>query len=318
MPDCDNNAAKDYVSAFVERPQCALCGSSQRQVHIGFRDIPVVRCSQCGFLYSSRVLSAAAAHEYYQDNFGSQRHLDGQRVNARTNAVALIQLINFRQVKSWLDIGCGYGFLLKWLLEQGIAAEGVELSSQEAEYARSAGLPVHGTLLSESGLPRNHYDVVSSFEVIEHISDPRTLLAEMAEYVRPGGFLLVMTDNFESAAVRELRGAFPKWIPHTHVSHFGPDTLRACIESIPGLVVEKEAAYTPWDVSGRHLLARFRSPMPDEEGFDLRATLSSEMNRAYKLFQLRYYLNPVWTRLTLGHSMKAGALMYALCRKQAV
>jgi hypothetical protein len=36
---------------------------------------------------------------YYQKNFGSQRHLEGQRVNARTNAVALGQLLDFGKVK---------------------------------------------------------------------------------------------------------------------------------------------------------------------------------------------------------------------------
>ena len=63
--------------------------------------------------------------DYYSRNFGSQRHLEGQRVNARTNGVVLQRLLDLKQVKSWLDIGCGYGFLLKWLAGQGIAAEGV-------------------------------------------------------------------------------------------------------------------------------------------------------------------------------------------------
>lgn len=283
---------------------------------MAFREIPVVRCTQCGFLYSSRVLSASALRQYYQENFGSQRHLEGQRVNARTNAAALRQLLDLKKVKSWLDVGCGYGFLLKWLQGCGIETHGVELSTQEAEYACAQGLSVRNALLAESNLPRDHYDVVSSFEVIEHIADPRALLAEMAEYVRPGGWLLVMTDNFESAVVKQLRGAFPKWIPHTHISHFAPNSLRACIQSVPGLTIEGEGAYTPWDLNGRRLLAGLRPPVRDEDSFHLQATLSNEMNRDYKLFHLRYYLNPIWTRLTLGRTMEEGALMYAVCRKR--
>src|SRR5580692_2057507 len=316
MSKLETASPRDISDALIERLQCPLCGGRERQTHLGFRDIPVVRCSRCGFLFSSRILSDAATRDYYQGNFGSQRHLDGQRVNARTNAVVLERLLDLSKVKSWLDIGCGYGFLLRWLVKHGIVAEGVELSTQEANYARAAGLSVHNSLLSEAGLPIDHFDVVSSFEVIEHIADPRALLAEMAHYVRPGGFLVVMTDNFESAAARKLRGAFPKWIPHSHVSHFGPESLRACIKGIRGLTIEQEAGYTPWDVSGRHLLAHVSPAVRDEEAFDLRATLSTEMNKHYKLFHLRYYSNPVWTRLTLGRKMESGALMYALCRKQ--
>ena len=176
-------------------------------------------------------------------------------------------------------------------------------------------MSVHNKSLSESGLPLNHFDVVSSFDVIEHVPDPRAFIAEMAGYVRPGGWLIVMTDNFESAPVRKLRGAFPKWIPHFHISHFGPQSMRACIASIPGIALGKEAGITPWDISGRQLLAHFRQEVPDEESFDLRATLSTEMHKNYKLFRLRYVANPLWARFRLGSRIDDGALMYALCRK---
>ena len=312
----------DYKGAaieFDERPRCALCGSAQRNVHRAFRDIPVVRCSECGFLYSSRMMNAETMQAYYRENFGSLRHLQGQVVNSRTNRVALERLLDLKKVKSWLDIGTGYGFLLKWLKEKrGIATVGVELSVQEADYAREKlGLEVHSKLLSESGLPRASFDVVSCFEVIEHISEPKAFLSELAEYVRPGGSLIVMTDNFESSCVRQLKGGFPKWIPHTHVSHFGPKSLRDCMNSVPGLELEKEASYTPWDLVGRQHVSAVRPPPPDEEAFDLRVALSTEMHKDYKLYQLRYYLNPLWTRINLHASLDGGALMYAVGRKQS-
>lgn len=316
MANAQSGAITEFSGALVDRRICALCGSSESEIHIGFRDIPVVRCRKCGFIYSSRVLSEEAASKYYEQNFGSQRHLEGQSVNARTNAVVLEQLLNLKSIKTWLDIGCGYGFLLRWLSDRGIHADGVELSHQEAEHAKAQGLRVHNTFLSQSGLQKNHFDVVSSFEVIEHISAPRAFLAEMAEYVKPGGYLVVMTDNFESAAARKLQAGFPKWIPHSHISHFGPESLRNCIAGIPGLTIEKEAAYTPWDVSGRQLLAHFKSPVPAENAFDLRATLSTEMHKDYKLYRLRYLTNPIWTRLNMTRRMEGGAQMYALCRKR--
>jgi len=295
------------------------CGSKERTTHRAFRDIPVVRCAHCGFLYSSRIMSAESMEAYYRENFGSQRHLQGQIVNARTNGIALARLLDLKNVSSWLDIGTGYGFLLKWLKEKwGIAAEGIELSSQEAAYAREMlGQKVHCKLLSQSGLLKERFDVVSCFEVIEHIPEPKAFVKEMADYIRPGGWLIVMTDNFESTAVHELKGSFPKWIPHTHVSHFGPGSLRACVNSVPGLKVEKEASYTPWDLLGRQYLSAVRPPAPDDQAYDVRTALSTEMQRAYKLYQLRYILNPLWTRINLRRSLDGGALMYAVSRKQA-
>jgi 2-polyprenyl-3-methyl-5-hydroxy-6-metoxy-1,4-benzoquinol methylase len=307
----------DAAAIFAERTKCALCGSAKSTVHRNFREIPVLRCTECGFLYSGRVMDAEATRAYYQDNFGSKRHFEGQRVNARTNAAALKRLLDFGKVRSWLDVGTGYGFLLEWLQRaHGIAGEGVELSLQEAEHARGRlGLKIHDSL-SGVGVPRARFDVVSCFEVIEHISEPVPFLQALAEYVRPGGALIVMTDNFESRVARKLKGSFPKWIPHSHVSHFGPESLRACLAQVPGLEIEKEASYTPWDLVGREWVSAVRAPTPDDRAFDVHEALSTEMRRNYKLFRLRYYISPFWTRWDLRPSLDGGALMYALARKQ--
>jgi 2-polyprenyl-3-methyl-5-hydroxy-6-metoxy-1,4-benzoquinol methylase len=263
-------------------------------------------------------MNAETMQAYYRENFGSVRHLQGQAVNARTNRAVLPQLIDLKNVKSWLDVGTGYGFLLKWLKEhRGIRTVGVELSTQEADYAREKqGLEVHSKLLAETGLPRESFDVVSCFEVIEHISDPNSFVRDMAEFVRPGGYLIVMTDNFESTCAEQLKGGFPKWIPHSHISLFGPQSLRNCMHSVPGIKIVKEASYTPWDMVGRQCVSLFRKPPSDGDAFNLRAELASEMNRNYKLYQLRYRVNPFWVRMTVRPTLDGGALMYAVGRKQ--
>jgi 2-polyprenyl-3-methyl-5-hydroxy-6-metoxy-1,4-benzoquinol methylase len=307
------------IIEFEERIRCALCGGTERTVHLAFRDIPVMRCSDCGFLYSGRTMNPAVMLAYYREGFGSERHMQGQIVNARTNGAVLERLLDLKRTKRWLDIGTGYGFLLKRLMDRWkIAVEGVELSLQEASYARDKlGLEVHSRPLSEAGLPAAGFDVVSCFEVIEHIPDPKAFLEELAVYVRPGGALVVMTDNFESHAARQLKAGFPKWIPHTHISHFGPETLRKCMRGLSGFKLEKEASYTPWDLAGRQLLSSFRPPKPAELAYDLRESLASEMKRKYRLYRLRYLSSPIWTGMNLRPTLDGGALMYAVCRKQA-
>ena len=256
---------------------------------------------------------------YYRNNFGSKRHLDGQQVNARINAAVLKRLIGLSTIENWLDVGTGYGFLLEQLRKKyNIRVEGVELSTQEATWAQThLSLPIHTKPLNETDLPKSAFDVVSSFEVIEHVADPRSFLVEMMEYVRPNGRLIVMTDNFESAAVTRLRARFPKWIPHTHVSHFSSSSLTKCIQSIKGLVLESAASYNPWDLVGRQWLSYLQKPIPDELAYDAEDALRTEMNKRYKFFHLRHALNPLWASLNLRHNLSHGALMYAVCRRTA-
>ena len=73
---------------------------------------------------------------------------------------------------------------------------------------------------------------MTAFEVIEHTLNPVEFIREMTQYVKPGGRLLIMTDNFCSRRAQSLGAGFPKWIPHVHISHFSPVTLKSAIEKV--------------------------------------------------------------------------------------
>lgn len=55
--------------------------------------------------------------------------------------MVLAPLLDFEKLRFWIDMGCEYGSLMKWLIGRCIATEGIELSSREAQYAdaRAAG-----------------------------------------------------------------------------------------------------------------------------------------------------------------------------------
>jgi len=310
-----NASASDTPLTFDDRSGCPLCGSSASTVYRAFQEIPVLRCTGCQFLYSGRIMPAGQLASYYQKDFGSDRHRKGQIVNAATNVRVLASVMDLAKAKRWLDVGTGYGFLLAALRDRfSVEASGVELSESEAAFAReNLALNVTSSL-NDSSIAKRSFDVVSCFEVIEHIALPVSFLQGLMEYVRPGGYLIIMTDNFESAPVNKLAGGFPKWIPHTHISHFSAQTLRKCIGQCGGLRLEKEYSYTPPDLIGRCMLSSFRKPPLDEDAFDLRATLQTEMNRGYRFFGFRNWLNPLWARLTGSRSAERGELMYMVCR----
>ncbi len=302
---------------FIDRGSCPLCGSAPRLPHIGFPDIPVVRCAGCGFLYSACVLGVDALAAYYAEGFGGLRHQRGQSVNATINAAVLPRLLALSPGQRVLDVGAGYGYLLDLLQRRhGVTGVGVEPSRQEAGYARDhLGVQVIGAMLAEAGLERASFDLVASFEVIEHVARPVDFMRELAAYVKPGGRLLVMTDNFEAAVVRTLGPGFPKWIPHTHISHFAPATLARALQAAGGLEIEKSMSYTPWEFLAREGLRRLRGKtVTPEQAYELRHALASEMGGRYRFYGLRKLLNAAWARATISPAM-AGAVMYFVCRK---
>ena len=258
----------ELARLFINREYCPLCSSRSYAVHVDFLDIPVRECSECRFIYSGLILRPDRINDYYQNNFGSLRHMQGQVVNAKANLVALSKFIDLLTVSSILDIGTGYGFLLKALQDKYHIKkiEGVEPSRQEAKYAiENLNLRVFPGLLRDAGLTKESFDVVTCFEVIEHVPKPIEFLSELALYVKPGGKMVIMTDNFGSWPCRVLGPEFPKWIPHTHVSHFTPSTLVRCIESVAGLHVKQFLSYTPPELTARIVLIYIvtKSPPPN-------------------------------------------------------
>jgi SAM-dependent methyltransferase len=208
--------------------------------------------------------------------------------------------------------------LLRALADRfGIRTMGIELSRQEANHAsRDLGLDLDTRSLEDAQIPSGSFDLVTSFEVIEHVADPMAFVRSMARVTRPGGSLLIMTDNFESRACRAMGTRYPKWIPHSHISHFALATLRRCIESVPGLRITRLLTFTPWEVQLQRLRAWGRRPIPAEEAFDLEESLRAEASGRFRLFRLRLSLASLWFRLAASDGPN-GSLVYVLATNGA-
>lgn len=299
-----------------ERKPCPLCGGDNYQIHISFTQIPIARCQGCHMMYSRYSIPSEELDAYYRGTFGGVRHQQGQEVNAKVNFNILKELLPLDRISSALDVGTGYGFLLREFQKLDIDAVGVELSAEEASYANDVlGQRVINGWLHESNLMEGTFDLVSSFEVVEHTERPLDFLQELSRYVKPGGYLLVMTDNFDGRTARQLGAGFPKWIPHAHISHFTPRTIRQALEQIDGVSVKSLVTYSPWEFVARilHQKVTGRTLSP-ELAFDYEAVRKSEMMGQYPLFGLRRLLNPIWARLSV-RANELGDLMYVVAQK---
>lgn len=304
---------------FVEREACPLCGRSGAGAfvpHMPFPDLPVRRCTACGFIHPAFVMTPEAIARYYREVFHSPWHRRGQEINSYVNIRALCRLTDMRRVRSFLDVGTGYGFLLKRLADSlGTQCTGVEPSVAEAHWGRdNLAVNLIDRELERAGLPEASFDAVSCFEVIEHTPDPKAFVASLARFAKPGGLVIVNTDNFEAPAVRRLGPEYPKWIPHSHISDFAPATLTRCIESVPGLRVESMHSYTAWEFLARGALRALRGGRPIEQCFSLKAELGREMNRTYRFWSLRRAMALVGYELTRRSDLQ-GSMMFVAARK---
>jgi SAM-dependent methyltransferase len=124
-----------------------------------------------------------------------------------------------------LDIGCATGALLSRLRDRGWETAGVEISTPQADYARrERGLDVRSLPREENRFPPDFFDLVLASHLIEHLTDPGSLVREVFRILAPGGRFLVTTPNIAGLQARIFRGRWRSAI-YDHLYLFSVKTL---------------------------------------------------------------------------------------------
>jgi 2-polyprenyl-3-methyl-5-hydroxy-6-metoxy-1,4-benzoquinol methylase len=114
----------------------------------------------------------------------------------------------YRQTNRMLDIGCFTGSFLVAAKNQGWKVEGTEISEPAAKFAQdehNLSVYVHNLETGIGPLPTDTFDVITLFDVIEHVQDPPALLSNVMSLLRPGGLVFADTPNYGSI-VRMILG----------------------------------------------------------------------------------------------------------------
>lgn len=155
--------------------------------------------------------------------------------------------------KTALDVGCGAGLLAEPLARMGAAVTGVDAAAENIAVAQDhaagqgLGIAYHAGELAALSLGR--FDLVTSMEVVEHVSDPAAFIKELAARLKPDGLLILSTPNRTVISklllveAAERVGAVPRGT-HDWNQFLRPDELAALVEAA-GLVVIDRRALSP-------------------------------------------------------------------------
>jgi SAM-dependent methyltransferase len=253
--------------------RCMICDSTGPFAFVfssgGYR---LVRCPVCGLVFQDpqpddRVLLEGYYHDpdFTDALLGPLREVTLER--ARDKLPLLEGLDVLRPGKRALDVGCSSGAWLKLAASAGLVATGVEVGEATAEAARSRGLDVHtGTL--EQTLPElaeQRFDLITFWDVLEHLRDPRRELAQAMELLSPHGIVAATFPNVEGwyprATYRLLARRTGVWeypeLP-LHLYDFSPATARRLFERAGYSVVALHTIATPFQFYRETSLSRER------------------------------------------------------------
>ena len=207
--------------------RCLYCGAGARaKVYAGVRDhfgiapgaYDFFRCDDCASASLDPVPSADAVAAFYPRDYTfrpaaatestARRLLRGlewrlfyrPQYHDRLRTIARLTGLTSGRV---LEVGCGSGTFLRMLADRGFDPHGVEISRDDAKYAREAhGLPVTEGDLATAAADGERYDAVMLFYVVEHVTDPAELVRQAFAVLRAGGWLIAAVPVIDSTQAR--------------------------------------------------------------------------------------------------------------------
>jgi SAM-dependent methyltransferase len=241
----------------TETTLCLVCGADDFRTYFNLQDwgyeLPgefrLVVCQACGHIYQTPRPTQTAIGAFYTRDYQPFRrsiaeephawHRTWQHLQWRPRC---LQVARLRASGRLLDVGASTGLFLNEMRRYGEwTLAGVELDARAAQYARdSFGLDVFCGQIEDALWQDNSFDVITLWDVLEHLPSPRTALTKIRKLLTDAGWLILSVPNASSIDAR-LFG--PYWIgldPPRHMSAF---TLAGLKRLLTETDFEVEAAY---------------------------------------------------------------------------
>jgi 2-polyprenyl-3-methyl-5-hydroxy-6-metoxy-1,4-benzoquinol methylase len=178
---------------------CNLCGSIEHVLLFaeGPADtLGIARCCDCGLVFRNAPPSSAQTIEAYRNQ--SHEQVSEAWIQGRLRAFApyAALLEKHDPCGRILDIGAGLGFFLHLCDLKGWECHGLDPSGPAAAFAQKHfDLEYTCGTLAEATYPANHFDIITCWNVLDQLPDPKDALTRLHRLLRPGGTVLVRCPN---------------------------------------------------------------------------------------------------------------------------
>lgn len=182
--------------------RCPLCDCDSGAIFYSEDGFNVARCDNCGYMYMNPFPTASGFQKIYNDTYRFGKEDIDKIVNGFEAGTRLLFEDRLNVIKKYkksgrlLDIGCSYGIFLRLAKESGYSVHGVEISKPVVDYGREKfKLDIREGMLKDEDFPEEYFDIVTMFDVLEHVRDPLEELKAAIRVLKKDGLFLMTTPN---------------------------------------------------------------------------------------------------------------------------
>ncbi len=183
----------------------------------------MVKCLACSFVFAQRIPTVAELEKHYE---GYRRNDYLSPLTIKRYEELLDKLEPYRKTNNLIDVGCGIGYFLEVAKKRGWNVYGTEYTDSAVEICESKGISMKKGELNPDNYPEGFFDIITSFEVIEHINNPCQELLKFNKILRVGGCVYITTPNFNSLLRYVLKQDYSVITYPDHLSYYTPKTLK--------------------------------------------------------------------------------------------
>jgi len=300
-------------------PVCIWCRSEHatflfaRRDRLGREMFSYWRCERCGLVHleprpAAEELPRFYTQEYecFQEEEGNWLLRWGQRRLWTARVLALRRY--FPRPGHVLDVGCANGAFLEIMQEQGWRVSGIEPYPPAAERARTRlghAAAIQSSTLEEADLA-GPYDLITLWDVLEHLPDPVAALGRLAGALRAGGFLALGVPNLESWDARLFGPSWIGWDAPRHLYLFPDATLREMLAAMGFALVASRCLYGGYGA----FIVSLDSALQERYG---ERPAGRRLRRLAALRPGRYLL---WPYFRLAEAAGRGPIRTYFCRRE--
>jgi 2-polyprenyl-3-methyl-5-hydroxy-6-metoxy-1,4-benzoquinol methylase len=222
---------------------CGYCGETRSLKLYPTRSIArdqfhLNRCLNCRAVFLSPQPTEEQLAHAYDDSYYGRGEMKFTALIEK--ALDYFRLSRARRVNKYvvspakiLDIGCGNGKFVGYLIKRGFAAYGIELPGKAAD--RAAQIPqlnLKVGRLEDGDFSEDFFDGICMWHVFEHLAAPKETLQIVRKILRPGGCLIMSLPNIDSLQSRLFKGRWLHLDPPKHLFFLGPKDLMAQMKQL--------------------------------------------------------------------------------------
>ena len=199
----------------------------------------VVRCRKCGLVYINPRLEENTIIEAC--SLGDDKVYVSQEEGRLNTFRKGIQFVEGHASKGrLLDVGCAAGFFLKAAKDSGWDVTGVEPNKWLGDYGRNKfKVNVLTGTLQDASFSVKGFDVVTMWDVLEHMPDPKSGLIEANRILKDGGVLVISYPDYGSVFSKIFGRRWWFFLSH-HLYYFTPKTLERMLQEAGFEIIKKK------------------------------------------------------------------------------